>query len=144
MDPSQLKLNNRERDRMCFACGEDNPISLGLDFQFIDNNQVTASFIPVEEHQGYDGIMHGGLISTLLDEAMSKVIYMKGIKAVTAELTVRFKKKVEIGNRLKVLGMITKRHGKLIFTRAFLEDDDSKDNDDNLYARAEGKFIRVD
>ena len=51
----------------CFACGKANPIGLKLEFERTEEECSTA-FIPKREHQSYDGRMHGGLISTLLDE----------------------------------------------------------------------------
>ncbi len=125
-------------DNMCFACGKDNPISLGLEFSLYENNKVEAEFIPAPEHQGYDNIMHGGLISTLLDEAMAKVLYLQGIRAVTAEIKVRFKGAVFIGERLNIYGELIKRHKKLLFTRAFLYNDKGE-----KLAESEAKFIEV-
>ncbi|ACL70324.1 PaaI family thioesterase [Halothermothrix orenii] len=129
----------REGDRMCFACGPDNPISLNLDFKLTGDNTAEAVFIPGDVHQGYDGIMHGGLVTTLLDEAMAKVIALKGEIAVTAEIRVRFKHPVRIGERLRITGIFKKQRKKLIFTEAGLYD-----SDDTLLASATGKFIVAD
>ena len=127
---------NMNTDRMCFACGSDNPIGLGLQFEFSGENKVKAEFIPGEVHQGFDGIMHGGLVSTLLDEAMAKVINMKGIRGVTAEMKTRFKHPVKIGINLVVSGILKDRYKKIIYTEAELKDTSGK-----LYARAEAKFM---
>src|SRR6056297_2991038 len=91
-------------DGMCFACGDKNPISLHLKFEEIDKNKVRAEFVPGEYHQGYNGIIHGGLTATLLDEAMAHVIGFKGIKAFTAELNIRYRKAIEIGEKLEITG----------------------------------------
>ena len=61
----------------CFACGPNNPIGLKLDFQFSGDSYV-AKFTPSAQYQGYDGITHGGIVSTLLDEAMAKLVWVKG------------------------------------------------------------------
>ena len=53
---------------MCFVCGVNNPIGLHLDF-WMDGEQVWTDFTPGREHQGYPGVMHGGLVATLLDES---------------------------------------------------------------------------
>ena len=53
----------------CFACGKDNPIGLKMEFT-MDAEECVAYFTPRQEHQSYDGRMHGGLISVLLDEIM--------------------------------------------------------------------------
>ena len=59
----------------CFACGKANPIGLKLEFERNDE-ECSATFIPQREHQSYDGRMHGGLISTLLDEVMGNYLYI--------------------------------------------------------------------
>ena len=129
-----------KNDNMCFACGKDNEISLGLDFKFIDEESkiVEAEFVPKEVHQGYKNIMHGGLISTLLDESMAKVVYMNGIEAVTAKMSTRFKKPVKIGTNLVIRGILKENHGKLLLTEANL-----KDKEGNIFATAEAKFMKV-
>ncbi|MFW6238245.1 MAG: PaaI family thioesterase [Halanaerobiales bacterium] len=126
------------RDRMCFACGEDNPISLGLEFTSPEDNVVEAKFTVGEEHQGYERVMHGGLISTLLDEAMAKVITFNKERAFTAEMKVRFKRPVQIGSEVLVRGILQRSCGRLFITGAELKDAEGK-----LLARAEGKFMRV-
>jgi uncharacterized protein (TIGR00369 family) len=102
---------------MCFACGPDNPIGLKLDFELRDG-VLTTRFIPNEVHQGFDGIMHGGLISTLLDEVMANVLYLKEMKAVTAKMEVKFRQPVKIGEELIVKGRITKEKKRTISTEA--------------------------
>ncbi len=56
----------------CFACGKDNPIGLKMEFT-MDAEECVAYFTPRQEHQSYDGRMHGGLISVLLDEIMGRL-----------------------------------------------------------------------
>src|SRR6056297_2059684 len=111
-------------DSMCFACGRENPISLGLEFELNSHGQAVTTFTARDVHQGYDNIMHGGLVSTLLDESMAKVLSLHDIKAVTAEMKTRFKKPVWIGEQLKITGIFKDRHGKLLFTEAYPENED--------------------
>ena len=99
-------------NQWCFACGKDNPIGLHLEFTEHEDSYSTI-FTPRPEHQGYDGIMHGGLVSTLLDEVMARYIYAKGYNAVTARLDVRFKKPTPIGQELKVTAKITGKRGNM-------------------------------
>jgi len=123
---------------MCFACGKDNPISLGLNFNSVGENKVTAVFEPGREHQGYEGIIHGGIISTLLDEAMVSAIIANGIEAVTAELTVRFKEETRLGEKLRVEGYITNNKSRLIFTEGILTNENG-----DIKAKARAKFMVV-
>lgn len=127
-------------DKMCFACGQENPISLGLKFEEVDNDSVKGEFTPGENHQGYDGIMHGGLIATLLDEAMAYVIGFKDIKAYTAELNIRFRTAVEIGQKLEIVGKYKGAKessiANIYYTEAKIFDKNGK-----LKAKADAKFM---
>jgi len=102
-------------DEMCFACGPKNPIGLKLKFSMQDE-VVETKFTPKDVHQGFDGIMHGGLISTLLDEVMANVLYIQGIKAVTAKMEVKFRKPVEINQELTVTGWVERKKRRTINT----------------------------
>lgn len=111
------------RNSMCFACGSDNPI--GLHLQFEDEEWVARTeFIAKPEYQGYPGIFHGGLISTILDEVMARPLVMRGIRAVTAKMEVRFKKAAEIGIKLLATGELMSQRGRLYEMRAILTTED--------------------
>lgn len=101
-----------DSNEWCFACGLNNPIGLKLKFSEQGDTYV-ANFVPGPEHQGYNGIMHGGLVSTLLDEIMAGYMYAKGFKAVTAKLEVRFRQPTPIGENLTISGWITGQRGKM-------------------------------
>lgn len=103
---------NEDRNQWCFACGSLNPIGLKLQFRE-ENHTYFSSFTPGPEHQSYDGIVHGGIISTLLDEITAGYIFAKGLKAVTARLEVRFRQPTPIGVRLTVEGKVASQRGKL-------------------------------
>jgi len=67
----------------CFVCGEKNPGGLQLSFQIDEEKQTLKTiFVGKPVFQGYDGIVHGGIVSTLLDEAMAKLAYELGYNAV--------------------------------------------------------------
>lgn len=125
-------------DDMCFACGKDNPISLGLKFKTISENKVVAEFNPKDEHQGYKGIIHGGIVSTLLDEAMVSAIAANGVEAVTAELNVRFKGEIRLGEKLRIEGYIKKQKSRLIFTEGIILNKDGE-----VKAKAKAKFMII-
>jgi uncharacterized protein (TIGR00369 family) len=100
-------------DNMCFACGKDNPIGLKLEFNEIVDKYV-AEFTPTPELQGYIGVLHGGIVSTLLDEAMASYLFHKGILAFTAEMNVKFKKPVPTDGKLIIEGWINQQKGRII------------------------------
>jgi uncharacterized protein (TIGR00369 family) len=103
----------------CFVCGERNPNGLRLSFE-IDKERQTlkTTFVASPTFQGWDGIVHGGIISTLLDEAMAKLIYELGYQAVTASLEIKFKKPAPILETLSVYGEITEVNKRLIKAKA--------------------------
>ena len=83
----QLKL---EDDNHCFACGKKNPCGLKLSFNY-SGGRLTSEFTPSKIHQGYKDITHGGIITTILDEAMIQAAIAEGLNPITAEINVRFK-----------------------------------------------------
>ena len=123
-------------DDMCFACGAKNPIGLQLEFE-VEEEVVKAEFIPQEVHQGFDGIMHGGLTSTLLDEVMANTLYLKEVKAVTAKLELKFRQPVPIDEKLIVKGWIEKEKRKTAYTAAELLNTAGE-----KYAEAEAVFMK--
>lgn len=109
----------------CFVCGGDNPDGLRLEFE-IDREKQTLKtrFIAKPVFQGYDAIVHGGIISTLLDEAMAKLAYELGYNAVTATLEVRFKKPAPILEPLLVYGEITEVNQRLVKAKSRVAKED--------------------
>lgn len=111
--------DERIRDSWCFACGPDNPIGLHLDFR-IKNQNIYAEFVPERAHQGYDGVVHGGIIATLLDEAMANLLYMQGINCTTGKMEVRYRKPALIGTKIQIMGQILEKRSKYAKTMAIL------------------------
>ncbi len=109
----------------CFVCGENNPHGLRLSFE-IDKEKQTlkTTFSASPTFQGWDGIVHGGIISTLLDEAMAKLVYELGHQAVTASLEIKFKKPAPILEPLSVYGEITEVSKRLIRAKAHVAKED--------------------
>jgi uncharacterized protein (TIGR00369 family) len=122
---------------MCFACGPNNPIGLKLVFQFEDG-VYTARFTPGAEHQGYDQLTHGGIVSTLLDEAMAKLVYVQGHLAVTADLKVRFRKPAIVGDELTITGRVVAEAHRLIDCAAEIHNSRGE-----LVAEATGRMMKM-
>jgi uncharacterized protein (TIGR00369 family) len=104
-------------NEMCFACGRANPIGLKLDFRFEGDDYVTE-FEVKPEYQGWSGLVHGGLLATVLDEVMARLLWEKGINAITGRLTVRYHRPVRVGDRVQVRGRITRHRPPAIETSA--------------------------
>ena len=97
-------MRKQPNSRMCFVCGMENPIGLKAFFYEDDEGRVIARFTPREEHQGYPGFVHGGIISALMDEAIGRVITSYDIWAVTAKLELKFHKPVPLGEPVTIIG----------------------------------------
>ena len=121
------KLEEMTKDAeygMCFACGEENPIGLHLHFFWIPNG-VLAFFTPRPEHQSYNGRMHGGLVTVLLDEIMGNYLFKKeGVPAYTARIDLRFRQPVRIGETIRCEGHEVKRKGRLVVMEGVITNPD--------------------
>jgi len=107
-------------DGMCFVCGRKNREGLQVSFELLESEKkIRASFIPQKKHQGYTNIVHGGIISTLLDEAMVNLAYRLGFQVVTAQLEVRFRKPAWVGEPLLIEAEIMGTFKRIIQARAF-------------------------
>ena len=89
-------------DDHCFACGKQNPIGLKLEFIMGDNDVIRGTFCPNRVHQGYDGIVHGGILATLVDESMAQLLKHKGVMAVTATLEMKYRRPALVGEMLRI------------------------------------------
>lgn len=123
-------------DGMCFVCGKKNKDGLGLTFN-LDGDVLRTSFTPQKKHQGYTNIVHGGIIAIVLDEMLINLPWQLGMKAVTAEFTVRLKQPVSVGEPLEFWSKIEKQKGRFIQTYA-----EAKKTDGTIVAAARGKCIK--
>jgi uncharacterized protein (TIGR00369 family) len=130
------------RDRNCFICGRDNPMGLKLHFKPLEQG-ASAKFKPYMHLNGYKGMLHGGIISAVLDEAMFWALYNTNDKIyVTSQLTVNFKKPVPLEEELEVIGYSIKHEDGRVrkIENAKAELVDSKGD---VLATAEGKFFQI-
>jgi uncharacterized protein (TIGR00369 family) len=107
----------------CFVCGDKNQCGLKVDF-FDEQGVAKAQYQASSVFEGYKDVLHGGIISSLLDEVMIKAVLAKNILAVTASIEVKFKQPVRIGEKLSLEGKIIEDKGRIIFTegKIFKED----------------------
>ncbi|MDH3390822.1 MAG: PaaI family thioesterase [Desulfobulbaceae bacterium] len=127
--------------KMCLACGLKNPFGLHTSFFELDNNELLAVFKPRREHQSYPGRLHGGIISTILDETIGRAIMIQSegdIWGVTVDLQIRFKKPVPLDEELRVVGRITKDS-----SRFFEGTGELLLQDGTVAATGHGKYLKV-
>jgi acyl-coenzyme A thioesterase PaaI-like protein len=107
-----------ETQSTCFVCGPTHPIGLRLKFEADGDRAVSARWTPDRVWEGFRGIIHGGIVSTVLDEAMSKATSTSASQALTAEMRVRFRRPVAPGQELLIRGWIADRSKRRIRTEA--------------------------
>jgi acyl-coenzyme A thioesterase PaaI-like protein len=119
----------------CFLCGEHNRWGLGLKFELLDDGRVHTKFKPPQILQGYKGILHGGVISALMDCAMVHCLFHNVIEAVTADLDIRFIHSIPINIELDLYGEIVEKKRKLFYMRSNLT------HNEKVMAQAKAKFL---
>jgi acyl-coenzyme A thioesterase PaaI-like protein len=112
----------------CFVCGQDNPVGLRIEFEREAGGAMASSWVPRAEYEGFRGIVHGGVVSTVLDEAMSKAVAAAGIEALTAELRVRLRRPVHPEQSYEVRGWVVSIGKRLIATEAAITSIDGEES----------------
>lgn len=125
------------RYKRCFVCGEENACGLKAKFLW-DGREVHTTVTASPNHEGYNGIYHGGIVASLLDEVMVKAILATGVLSVTAEMTVRFKKPVKIGETITYTGRIVESKGRLYTTES-----EAVDSEGEVVATATAKYLEA-
>ncbi|MGH9603038.1 MAG: PaaI family thioesterase [Terriglobales bacterium] len=124
----------------CFACGKDNPEGMHLKFTL---DEASRSFVArlrlPQRFQGPPGHAHGGIIATVLDEAMGKVSRLRSVVALTSEMRVEYLRPVPLGTPLIVEGREVRKRGRRLVHAAELRNQQGQ-----VLARSVGTFVVVD
>ena len=131
-------MEKQPNSRMCFVCGIDNPIGLKLKFYTDDEGRCTVRFRPRPEHQGFPGQLHGGIISTLLDETMGRVLIMEDVWAMTGRLEIKFRRPVPLDQELTIVGELTKNRSRAYEARGEIQLPDG-----TTLIEGSGMYIRI-
>ena len=137
-DNDRIKLP-RLQGHGCFACGTENPI--GLNLQFYSEGSAVGTEITLDKvYEGWEGIAHGGIVSTLLDEVMSwTILYSKRVFIVTRNMTVKYIRPIIIGTPLLVTGQMTNTQ---TFPRIGAEAE-IRDREGGLLVKGNGEFVAL-
>jgi len=119
----------------CLLCGKDNPWSFGVKFYGQENGSVTGQFQSHANLQGYDGILHGGVITALLDAAMTHSLFHQGIEAVTGDMRIRFLHPIPCEALLDLKGHVVSERSRLYVVQAEIH------LKERLMAKGEAKFM---
>ena len=121
--------------RWCFVCGPQNPLGLRLAFR-VEGEEVQAVFVPGPHHVGYDGVVHGGILAAVLDDAMANLYFLRGEEALTTRMEVRFRREGRPGEPLSITAWEVGRRGQFGKARAVATNARGE-----VVAEAEGTFL---
>ncbi len=131
-------MRNLPRYKKCFVCGKENPIGLNITFR-TDEEKVYASFTPDNRYMGYENILHGGIIASLLDESMGWACSVKTKKMYyTAELNIKYKKHTKTNVKLFAEAVMSKARHTIAYAESIL-----KNQDGEILATAIGKYFSI-
>jgi uncharacterized protein (TIGR00369 family) len=124
----------------CFACGQDNPEGMHLQFTLDEERRTfVCQFTLDTRYTGPPGHCHGGIIATILDDAMGKVNKLRHVIALTKEMTVEYLKPVPLHKPLRAEGREVSVHGRQHVNMAEILNEDGE-----VLARSKGIFIAID
>ncbi len=123
----------------CFVCGPANPIGLKIAFR-LDGDVCRAEFTPQSAHQGYDGVTHGGIVFSVLDDVMANWLFLQGVRAYSAKSEIRYRDPLPVGTPLLLEGRLKKRKGRFVV----LKGKAIRAEDGRAVAEAESTFHVVD
>ena len=120
----------------CFVCGPGNAAGLHVRFR-LDGAVCRAEFTPQDAHVGYDGVTHGGILFSLLDDVMANTIFLGGERCYTAKAEVRYRQALPVGTPVRLEGLVRQRRGRL----ALCEGRILRQADAGVVAEATGSFM---
>lgn len=130
------KVSTRSESNGCFVCGPGNPIGLKLTFR-MDGDVCRSEFTSREEHAGYRGVTHGGIVFSLLDDVMANWLWLQGIQCMTAKAEIRYRDELPVGVPVRLEGRCVKRRGRL----AQMEGRVVRQDDGAVVAEATASFM---
>jgi acyl-coenzyme A thioesterase PaaI-like protein len=132
-----MTTSKQPGSKMCFVCGAENPIGLHIDI-WNDGEQVWTDFTPGQQHQGWPGVLHGGIQATLLDEIMGRVAFLRHEWMVTVKMDMTYRKPVPLDQPLRITARAEEwRGGRMIALGQILLPDGS------VAVEARGLYLRI-
>ena len=128
--------------RACFVCGPNNAVGLHVPFVPDGDHGSRAVYTALAEHCGWPGLLHGGVVFSLMDEALAYALHFQGLTGVTARVATRFRQPVPVGAKLVIQAWTLDRRRKLVDARAEirLDSPDQPPEEQPLVAEADAKM----
>ncbi len=123
IEDSQGTRVKQPNSRLCFVCGLENSYGLHLAFYETGSGEVSTEITVPERYQGFPGVVHGGIVAAMLDEAAGRAAMTgeQGRFMVTARLEVSYRQPVPVGAPLLLEGALVRRRGRLATATAHLK-----------------------
>lgn len=121
----------------CFVCGKNNPHGLKLNFHQVED-RVETEFTATEEHQGWPGFVHGGILFTVLDETIGRVGFTIDAYTMTGRIEIRYRNPAPINTPIRVVGTLVRDRGRALELQGFAQLPDG-----TMVAEATGLYMRV-
>jgi uncharacterized protein (TIGR00369 family) len=125
-------------DSRCFVCGVNNSGALQVRFFRQGEDSAVATSEPDTTFMGYDGLLHGGVAASLLDEIMIKAVLAAGRLVVTGRMTVKYLAPITLGSPLRLDGRIISSRGRLFETEGRIFRDENAP-----LATANGTYVEL-
>jgi len=119
----------------CFVCGTENPIGLNIPYRYEDGI-CRGEFTPTENHVGFDGVTHGGILFSVLDDVMANWLFLQDGRGFTAKCEIRYREPLPVGTRIEVECHLKRRKGRLLQLAST-----AKLGDGKLIAEADASFM---
>lgn len=132
-------LNDSSGYQACFGCGGRNPHGLALVFR-VEGDEIVAEYTPDERFQGFPGVLHGGVLATMLDETLSRAAVYAGKWMMTARLEIRYRRAAPIGQALRVSAQPTQVRSRMVSARGAVR---LASDPQVVFAEAEGIFMPI-
>ena len=134
-----MELNDTTDYQRCFVCGQRNPFGLHLVFR-IDNNAIVSEFQPREEHQGFPGVIHGGIVAAVLDEALGRTSLLAETPewSMTGRLEIRYRRYVPYGPLLRIRASLDTERRRMVQASGKLT---LAGDENTILAEAHGTFL---
>jgi len=123
-------------DGFCIGCGRHAETGLHMEFALGDDRSVESRLTVSRTYQGWRGVVHGGIVALLLDEAMAYAAGARGVRGVTADLKMRFRKAVPVGAPLTVRASVLWQRRDVLGVAGTVADETGK-----VLASGEGRFV---
>ena len=134
-----MELNDTTDYQRCFVCGQRNPFGLHLVFR-VEEDSVVADFQAREEHQGFPGVIHGGIVAALLDETLGRTSLLGNNQdwTMTGRLEVRYRRYVPYGALLRARAQLGTERRRMMQASGVLT---LAEDESVVFAEAQGTFL---